>query len=141
MQDELRRVNPSLQLFFNDYAVFKLLLLYFTGLLPFVRVEDASLQIPLYTEEFHGWKRQALPGQEWKVDCFFSLVKFSNWVAKPLIWHLKKRGIMTMFWVCNEEEHFERAIRLGAQGIMTDDPYLLSAYLKKKGKAENGMKV
>ena len=36
-----------------------------------------------------------------------------------------------MFWVCNEEEHFERAIKIGAQGIMTDDHYLLNDYLKR----------
>ena len=35
MQNELKKLNPSLQLFFNDLAVFKLLLLYVTGLLPF----------------------------------------------------------------------------------------------------------
>ncbi len=62
---------------------------------------------------------------------FFNLLKFSNLISKPLIWHLQKRGIITMLWVCNEQEDYRRAVELGAQGIMTDDPYLLNEYLKK----------
>jgi hypothetical protein len=121
MQDELRNVKPSLQLFFNDFAVMKLLLLYLTGLLPFFPIQDSSLQIPLYTQEFHDWKKQAIPEKDhWKLSCFFGLVKFFNMISKPLIWHLQKRGIMTMLWVCNEDEHFEKALKLGAHGIMTD---------------------
>lgn len=106
MQQKLIKTNPSLNLFFNDGAVFKLLLAYLTGILPFLPIKEESLQLPLYTTEFHQWKRQSSPGDEWKVDTFFRLVKFSNFIIKPLIWHLQKRGIITMLWVCNQSEHF-----------------------------------
>jgi glycerophosphoryl diester phosphodiesterase len=48
-----------------------------------------------------------------------------NLLIWPLISHLRKRGIMTIYWVCNYEEDFKRAINYGACGIMTDDPPLL----------------
>lgn len=55
-----------------------------------------------------------------------------NWTWKPLIYHLKQRGIAPIAWVCNEEKDIEKAISLGAVGIMTDTPFELDNYLKKK---------
>lgn len=49
-----------------------------------------------------------------------------------LSYHLRKRGIMTYFWVCNCEKDFERALKFGACGIMTDDPPLLDEYLLQR---------
>jgi glycerophosphoryl diester phosphodiesterase len=54
-----------------------------------------------------------------------------NVLIQPLVSHLRKRGIMTFYWVCNCEEDFKRAIKYGASGIMTDDPLLLDQYLEK----------
>lgn len=45
-----------------------------------------------------------------------------NWLLPPLINHLRKRGIMTMLWVCNTEEEFKRSVDAGCSGIMTDVP-------------------
>lgn len=53
-----------------------------------------------------------------KVGC--QLIKFMNFVSKPLIRHLKKRGVMTFGWVCNTEEAMDRARWMGVQGIMSD---------------------
>lgn len=71
--------------------------------MPFMPIKESSLQLPLYTTEFHEWKRQNSIGNEWKVDAFFKFVKYSNYILKPLVWHLQRRGIITMLWVCNEE--------------------------------------
>jgi hypothetical protein len=34
--------------------------------------------------------------------------------------HLKKRGILTFYFILNEEEDFDRAVGKGCSGIMTD---------------------
>lgn len=39
MQEKLHQTNPELNLFFNDAAVFKLLLAYLTGALPFFNIK------------------------------------------------------------------------------------------------------
>lgn len=39
MQEKLHAENKELQLFFNDKAVFKLMLFYITGLLPFIEIK------------------------------------------------------------------------------------------------------
>lgn len=69
---------------------------------------------------------------KWKIKLFMRAIKLINFFTKPLIWHLKKRGIISIGWVCNTEEGFENAIAAGFQGIMTDDPFLLHEYLKNK---------
>lgn len=51
-----------------------------------------------------------------------------------MAYHLKKKGIMTYFWVCNSEGDIERALSYGACGIMTDNPPLLDSYLRSKAK-------
>lgn len=56
-------------------------------------------------------------------------MKLSNMICKPLIWHLRRRGIMTYYWVCNNEKEYERAIKLGCGGIITDDAERLNDFL------------
>ena len=51
------------------------------------------------------------------------MLRFMNFMSKPLIWHLKKRGVMTFGWVCNTKQAMERAAWMGVQGIMSDQPY------------------
>jgi glycerophosphoryl diester phosphodiesterase len=70
-------------------------------------------------------------GDTWKTAYFFIGLKLMNIVTIPMIWHLKKRGIMTYYWVCNTEAEYQRAIDLGCTGIMTDDPPLLNNYLAR----------
>jgi hypothetical protein len=53
-----------------------------------------------------------------------------NFISKPLIWHLKKRGVITFGWVCNTNEAMERAAWMGVQGIMSDEPYELDKFAK-----------
>lgn len=62
-----------------------------------------------------------------------TFVKIINILTKPLIWHFKRRGILSFGWVCNTTEAFENAVNGGFQGIMTDDPFVLQEFVKQKG--------
>jgi hypothetical protein len=64
-----------------------------------------------------------------KVHVAFAALKIINFILQPMIWHLRKRGIMTFYWVCNTKEEYERAIKYGACGVMTDEPYDLLNYI------------
>ena len=59
-----------------------------------------------------------------------------NFVIRPMVYHLRLRGIMTYYWVCNKEKDINRAILYGACGIITDDPPLLHSVLKHRNKDE-----
>ena len=115
-------------LLFCIERVVKLLLLYYSGLLPFVSLKETHFEIPMPSIYFRiGIKgRDLTPLQKFlvqAVDCIL--------LRKSLIDHLKKRGIPTYIWVLNREEDFERAFRLGASGVMTDYPTLLNEFLKQ----------
>lgn len=122
--------------FFNDTGVAKLFLLYVTGLLPFMSIRDDSLQLPLWTPEFLRWKLDTSQDHR-KVRGFFKGISVMNWLLPPLVRHLRKRGILTMMWVCNTEEEYQRALRIGCEGIMTDLPNLLDDFLEARDMKES----
>ena len=62
-----------------------------------------------------------------------TLIRFFNLIGRLFIPHLRKRGILTFYWIVNEEEDWERAVSMGCRGIMTDEPTKLAAFLKDKG--------
>jgi hypothetical protein len=78
-----------------------MLLAYFTGLLPFLSLRAHALQVPLYTSHFFQWKRR-----EWKnpikTYIFFAALRVMNVLMIPMLWHLRQRGVMTFYWVCND---------------------------------------
>lgn len=59
-----------------------------------------------------------------------ALLNFFNLLSRLFIPHLKKRGILSFYWILNEEEEFEGAVSMGCSGIMTDRPSLLARFLK-----------
>jgi glycerophosphoryl diester phosphodiesterase len=88
------------------------------------------MQMPLWTEEFQQWKFRTV-GKGSKTVRFFFLMKYiANPLMKLMSYHLRKRGILTFYWVCNYENDFKKAIDHGACGIMTDNPATLSNYLE-----------
>lgn len=131
LHETLKQPSSHTLTFFNDTSVGKLFLLYITGLLPFCKIRDDSLQLPLWTDEFHRWKLDTQPNAK-QVNMFFNGLKVMNWMLPPLISHLRKRGILTIMWVCNTEEEFDRAVGMGCEGIMTDLPGLLDEFLDRK---------
>ena len=89
--------------FFSDKQLGRVILSYLTGLLPFLSLSDDSFQIALYTENFYAWKKR-----EWqstfKTEMFFWMVRLCNILFRPLLWYLRRRGLVSMYWVCNNEE-------------------------------------
>ena len=129
----LKKTNPSTLTFFDERQVLRLLLLFVTGLLPFSKIPDDSLQIPIWTDDYYNWKLDTT-SNKLQIRAWFTGLKFFNLIITPIIGHLQKRGIMTIGWVCNEEEQYDRALRMGCCGIMTDRPDHLEEYLARKFK-------
>lgn len=92
-----------------------------TGLLPFVEVKEKVLQIPLYTKAYEATRGRE-KGNGLSNWLYFMGIKLAYYAAIPLLWHLKRRGVLAFYWVCNSESEFYRAIKGGCNGIMTDDP-------------------
>ena len=102
VNETFQRENPDLQIFMHDAAVYRILAGYFLGFLPFMNLKGSSVQVPVYSEEFVDWvKLRFDKSEQWKVTLAGQALRLMNFLGKPLIWHLKQRGIITFAWVCN----------------------------------------
>ncbi|KAJ8245868.1 hypothetical protein GJAV_G00261170 [Gymnothorax javanicus] len=121
-----RQENPSMPYMFTASRGLQLLLLYYTGLLPFVPLGESFLQF--YLPQVIN--RRYIPESSiLKNGTVISLIDKIT-MRKGLLEHLAKRGIEVHLFVCNEEEDIAAAFAVGATGVMTDYPTLLSNYLR-----------
>ncbi|XP_017880608.1 lysophospholipase D GDPD1-like isoform X2 [Ceratina calcarata] len=120
--------NPNVNLLFSMRRVTLLILLLYTGLLPFVPLRETHLEIFLPSIYL---RRRGRPD-----TTFLSLEKvlvrtINVLLMRPCLFnHLRARGIHVYFWVLNKEEEFKKAFDLGATGVMTDYPTKLTLFLK-----------
>jgi len=127
------RMNPEVGLFFSAPRLLILLILFYSGVLPFVRLKETHLEIPMlsiflsdkFSSELSNVSFGKIPNPILRI-CDFLMLRPS------LIEHLSNRGIPTYIWVLNNVVDYKRAFDLGAAGVMTDFPSKLKHYLKKQ---------
>ncbi|XP_067237938.1 lysophospholipase D GDPD3a isoform X2 [Chanodichthys erythropterus] len=123
-----RKANSSMPYMFTVNRGLQLLLLYYTGLLPFVPLGESFLQF--YLPQI--FNREYIPDM-WILRS--SLVTFlieRLTMRKGLFRHLRERGIQIHLFVCNDEQDIEAAFAAGATGVMSDYPTLLSNCIRCK---------
>nr|XP_040045829.1 lysophospholipase D GDPD3a isoform X1 [Gasterosteus aculeatus aculeatus] len=123
--EECRRTNGSMPYSFSGSRGVLVLLLFYSGLLPFVPLGESLLQFYLpriinrtYIPE-EGILRNKL---------VISLLEKVT-MRKSLFKHLSARGIQVHLFVCNKDDDIKAAFEVGATGVMSDYPTLLSSYL------------
>lgn len=120
------RTNPRIPLFLCISTIVRLLLLYYTGLLPFVPIREAFYAPPFYAK--YAFDRC---GADVRGVLLFLTRVADRLIQSPrLLRHLRARGVVVAFWVLNDEREFERALALDA-GIITDRPTRLRAFLQQ----------
>ncbi|XP_068606254.1 lysophospholipase D GDPD3a [Brachionichthys hirsutus] len=119
-----RSTNASMPYSFTVKRSVLLLFLFYTGLLPFVPLGESLLQFYLlriinktYIPESDILKKRLIVSLLEKVT-----------MRKRLFNHLAARGIQVHLFVCNEDEDIKSAFEVGATGVMSDYPSLLSSY-------------
>lgn len=123
----MREVNPQVVSFYSPAEVLKVTLLCVVGLLPFVCLREGVLDIPFLTTEI-----KRLAGRMGRcAQCLVvTFIGFFNLMSRLFIPHLRKRGIITFYWIINEPDEIDSAISTGCAGIMTDTPSKLARQLK-----------
>ncbi|GFO02454.1 glycerophosphodiester phosphodiesterase domain-containing protein 1 [Plakobranchus ocellatus] len=128
---KLYKVNPRVPLLFSGMRVLYLVLLFWTGLLPFFTIKESFLEVLA--------PALVLDSERLFQKKFGRFIRFVVWagdkllIRPALIRHLERRGIQTLFWVLNTDQDFEAAFSLGIAGVMTDRPGMLADWLDKKG--------
>ncbi|XP_068082417.1 lysophospholipase D GDPD1 isoform X3 [Anabrus simplex] len=123
------KVNPQVNLLFSMKRVVHLLILLYTGLLPFFPLKETHLEI--FLPSIYLSRRRNNPSAAY-LPLHTVLVRTMDalLMKKCLFEHLTKRGIHTYLWVLNYEDEFKKAFELGATGVMTDYPSKLKKFLK-----------
>lgn len=128
--DEVTRkcyaMNPQVNLLFSLKRVVHLLLLLYSGLLPFCSLKETHLEIFLPSI----YLRKSNPTAAYlPLHTFICRVMDCLLMKRALFEHLEKRGIQTYLWVLNYEDEFKIAFDLGVTGVMTDYPSRLKKFL------------
>ncbi|TKS91784.1 Glycerophosphodiester phosphodiesterase domain-containing protein 1 [Collichthys lucidus] len=123
---ECRTTNGSMPFSFTVNRGVLLLLLFYSGLLPFVPLGESLLQfyLPRIINRTFIPEKRILRNK-----MVISLLEKVT-MRRSLFKHLAARGIQVHLFVCNEDEDIKAAIEVGATGVMTDYPTLLSNYLR-----------
>ncbi|XP_054289648.1 lysophospholipase D GDPD1-like isoform X2 [Macrosteles quadrilineatus] len=122
--------NPNIGLLFSMRRVIHLILLYYSGLLPFVPIKESFLEIFLPSIFLRLDKEPDSDGLLPFPSLLLRLTDFLL-IRRSLFKHLQDRGIQVYIWVLNDEDEYERAFQLGVTGVMTDYPSKLREYLEK----------
>lgn len=128
----LRMMNPDVPTLYTMKEVLKTIVLYLVGLLPFFPVYAHHFEIPMcsiFYENFESFPDKA------GTRLLRCVVKILDYILtnEKLIAHLRRRGVPTYFFVLNKPDEWERAVRCGASGIMTDFPEELKRWMVERG--------
>ncbi|KAM8962472.1 lysophospholipase D GDPD3 [Pelodytes ibericus] len=120
--------NPDMPIMFTPSRGAVLLLLYYTGLLPFIPLSESVVET--YMPSIIN--RTYYPHSRLMRNGFLVYLQDKLMMQKGLFQHLQDRGIQIYLWVLNQEGDFQRALDIGATGIMTDYPSKLHSFLQQR---------
>jgi len=124
--DKLHKKDPRLPFMFSVKRVIQIMVAFYTGLLPFLPLEESFLEIP--------FPRSIAKNPGVMVNWRF-LVLIADWLlmCPTLFRHLQRRGIQVYVWTVNEEEDMAFCYeQLKVDAVMTDYPTVLRQYLNKQ---------
>lgn len=120
--------NPNMPIFFSFRRVIRLILLTYTGLLPFINLRESCLEI-FMPQVIYKNQGSIMHQRKGAKAILWAMKKLL--MRKAIFEHLDKRGIQTYLWVLNEDDEFQAAFDLGVTGVMTDYPTKLRDFLNK----------
>ncbi|XP_040917902.1 lysophospholipase D GDPD3a [Toxotes jaculatrix] len=127
IMQECCKMNGSMPYSFTMYRGALLLLLFYSGLLPFVPLGESLLQFYLP----RIFNRTYIPENPILRNRLVISLLEKVTMRKSLFRHLAARGIQVHLFVCNEDEDIKAAFDVGATGVMSDYPTVLSNYLRR----------
>lgn len=133
---KLRSYDPTIPTVVSIQNMLMIILLFHTGLLPFVSLEDAVFGITIDEIKLANVKTEkAFKNSPEIVQRFVAWLmqgKPPKFLMQPeLFTHLRRRGIPTWFMTVNTEVELKMAIEAGATGVLTDKPGFIHDLMEK----------
>ncbi|EDO30363.1 predicted protein [Nematostella vectensis] len=130
ISNKCHKQNAAIPLYFSVAHCFGLIILLYSGMLPFVKLKESFLLVA-----FPKVMLRRFPSS--RIMKVFTYAADWLLLSPILIRHLRKRGIQTYIWVLNKKDEFTLAFeKLGAAGVMTDYPTELSDYVEQSVKSK-----
>ncbi|TFJ84376.1 hypothetical protein NSK_004363 [Nannochloropsis salina CCMP1776] len=128
---DLRAYDPSIPNISSVMGMLKCIFFYYTGILPFVRLNEDILGIPIDRVDYARVREQkalkVLPDAVCAILAFVLGGKPPSALIPPgLFKHLRARGIPIFFLGVNDEEDLKVAEVAGSTAVLTDRPRWLS---------------
>ncbi|XP_074643879.1 lysophospholipase D GDPD1-like isoform X3 [Tubulanus polymorphus] len=125
--DVLIQKNPNIHLLSSLRRVIWIVVMFVTGLLPFVPMKEDFFEVIMPSI----LSRMMPPHEISRWHKFLIDLSEKVLINKTLFKHLERRGIQVYIWVLNDEAEYDRAFKAGATGVMTDFPTKLKRYLEE----------
>ena len=98
------------------------------GLLPYLKVGYDSLATPYLTRDYlkmRVFSESNTPREKLLNMLFVTQILFINCTGNAIMSHMKKRGVLTSYWVLNDTDEIKFVLEKTTVGaIMTDRPSL-----------------
>ena len=107
----IKAIDPSIPSFIYTDNGTKLLLCYYIGLLPFMRIHHDVLAIPYMTRDYLKMKLHEAREKSRLLYLYILMITIGNMTINPMIEHLNKRGLFTNYWVINDEDEMEKIMK------------------------------
>jgi glycerophosphoryl diester phosphodiesterase len=107
----------------------RVLVAFVLGFLPYIDFSFDSFHPPYVDADFLEWETKDPYIKNSKLVVF--LFRVITWIAPILYPHLTKRGIVVVPWTVNLERAMENLVKIGANGVISDDPKLMQNVVKK----------
>jgi len=90
--------------FYSAWEIFKIFILTITGLLPFWCIRHGVLDIPLVTEGMIKLTDSMATtcGRKVLICILISILRFFNLMSRLFIPYLRKRCLLTFYWIVND---------------------------------------
>lgn len=101
------------------------------GLLPFMDLEGDIFQPPYLSKSYEEWEMARPYGGP--KPTWLPLLRYARKIMRPVIGHLRKRGIPSAPWVVNTKHDMKYLVDSGAIGVVTDDPIVAKEFAQEHG--------
>jgi len=133
---KLRGKDPSIPNITSVVGMMKILVMYYSGLLPFVAIEEDIYGVPCDKVDFNRLRSQAAFKGLPDPFIYFLLYLFGGHPPKALLprglfHHLRKRGIPIWLLGVNSDTDIDVAIKAGVTAVLTDKPEWLAQNKKR----------
>jgi len=135
---QLLALDNGISTFCGKQDLIKITIAYLTGFLHYLHIDREVAALPYMTKDFIKMKeteREAADTLFKKgfLTFYIYVGQLANMTFNNALLHLQRRGIYTIYWVLNEEaEMLHLVLGSKVEGIMTDRPELLRAYVDKQ---------